>query len=55
MTATSEGSFLAILDTKPNEKAGDRVVVAQSVDAVAKVDVQITRRPRANAVPGFGG
>ncbi|MBI5090657.1 MAG: choice-of-anchor D domain-containing protein [Actinobacteria bacterium] len=45
VTTDDEGSFLALLPTRPGERIGDRVVVAQSLDAVARVDVQITRRP----------
>jgi hypothetical protein len=39
------GDFLALLPTRPHERSGDRTVVAQSMDAVARADVRITRRP----------
>ncbi|MGE0140819.1 MAG: choice-of-anchor D domain-containing protein [Ilumatobacteraceae bacterium] len=53
VTTGKDGSFLAVLPTRPGERLGDRVVVAQSLDAVARVDVQITRRPgRATSVGG---
>lgn len=43
VTANADGSFLVLLPTRPNERAGDRVVVAQSGDQVAKVTVQVLR------------
>jgi Tol biopolymer transport system component len=48
VNTNDQGSFLAALPTRPGEPSGDRVVVAQSLDAVARVDVQITRRPATN-------
>ncbi|MCU1359525.1 MAG: hypothetical protein JWN99_814, partial [Ilumatobacteraceae bacterium] len=49
VTTDKNGSFLALLPTRPSERSGDRVVVAQSLDAVARVDVQVTRRPGSNS------
>ncbi len=45
VTTNDTGGFLALLPTRPSERWGDRVLVAQSLDAVARADVQIVRRP----------
>lgn len=57
VVANETGDFLALLPTRHNEPAGDRVVVAQSGDVVAKADVQVVRRPTQTAPgsPVFGG
>lgn len=55
VTTNDDGAFLALLPTRPTERSGVRTLVAQSVDAVAKVDVEVLRRPVANQVPVFGG
>lgn len=55
VTTNEDGSFLALLPTRPTERSGVRTLVAQSVDAVAKVDVEVLRRPVSNQVPLFGG
>ena len=39
----------------PTERSGVRTLVAQSVDAVAKVDVEVLRRPATNQLPMMGG
>ena len=36
VTTNDDGSFLVLLPTRPSERTGDRVVVAQSLDAVAQ-------------------
>lgn len=45
VTTNDKGGFLTLLPTRPSERSGDRVLVAQSLDAVARADVQIVRRP----------
>ena len=47
ITTASDGSFLVVVPTRANTRAGDRVIVAQTVDQMATVDVRITRRPTA--------
>lgn len=44
VVANDQGMFLVSLPTTANERAGDRVVVAQSVDQVATIDVKVLRR-----------
>jgi hypothetical protein len=55
VTTNDEGSFLVLLPTRPTERSGVRTLVAQSVDAVAKVDVEVLRRPATNQLPMMGG
>ena len=45
VTTASDGSFLVVVPTRANTLAGDRVIVAQTIDQMATVDVRITRRP----------
>jgi hypothetical protein len=44
VVANDQGSFLVVLPTTANERAGKRVVVAQSMEQVATADVTVTRR-----------
>lgn len=44
VVADDQGSFLVVLPTTANERAGKRVVVAQSIEQVATADVTVTRR-----------
>lgn len=44
VTASTDGGFLALFPTRPNERAGERVLVAQSGDQLAKVTVKVIRR-----------
>ena len=49
--SADDGSFLVRLPTRPNERFGDRVIVAQSGDYVAKATISVIRRAVANT-PG---
>ena len=49
--SVADGSFLVLLPTRSNERSGDRVIVAQSGDYVAKATVSVIRRAVANT-PG---
>lgn len=49
--SADDGSFLVLLPTRSNERFGDRVLVAQSGDYVAKATVSVIRRAVANT-PG---
>ena len=44
ITTASDGSFLAVIHTRATVRPGDRVLVAQTTDQMATVDVRITRR-----------
>jgi hypothetical protein len=48
ITTAADGSFLVVVPTRANTRAGDRVIVAQTTDQMATVDVRISRRPANN-------
>ncbi len=52
--ADASGAFVAQLPTRPNERGGDRTVVAQSGDLSARADVEVVRRRTGtpNGLPG---
>lgn len=57
VTTSADGSFLVLLPTRPNERAGERVIVAQLGDQVARVTVKVVRRvaPITPGSPVWGG
>ncbi len=48
LITAADGSFLVVVPTRANTRPGDRVMVAQTIDQMATVEVRITRRPAAN-------
>jgi hypothetical protein len=57
LNASTDGGFLVMFPTRPNDRAGDRVLVAQSGDQIAKTTVTVLRRAVATGPgsPVWGG
>lgn len=49
--ADTSGNFLTALPTRPTERHGERTLVAQSGDQLARTDVEVLRNPRVTTRP----